>query len=268
MPKFLKKVQFLHSNIGYFPPLQKYLAHGFSWDKGAGNMQFSLGDPVEVRASVLEFLDKLDMGGIRDSVHMIPEHGDRIMDIDKDEYTSLKQHRFGRSVRCDAVFTKLPNVTLTVKPADCTTAIVFCKKQNIVGLIHSGRRGVEAFFPQKSINHLIDHYGCEVCDICIGIVPHLFKENRQFENIDDLDKEVWKGFVEKKGGYFYPAETELAIKQYQDSGILDKNFFVYDVDTFAAASKGKTFSFKYHLEMKRQGKKVPEGRFMVAVRRK
>lgn len=43
----------------------------------------------------------------------------------------------------------------------------------------------------------------------------------------------------------------LFFKQYLDSGIGDKNSFVYDIDTYKSASRGETFSYKYHLEMGR-----------------
>ena len=270
MPRFIKKIHYKYPDIGYFPSLDKYLVHGFSWGKNAGNMQFSLGGPVEVRLRVQKFLDCLNIGKINDSINMIPEHSDRIIDINEKRNQSLKRHRFGRSIKCDAVFTDLPGITLTTKPGDCTTAIAFCKRENkdVVGIIHTGRRGVEISLPRKAIKHLINNYRCDIKNIYIGIVPHLFQKNRRFENIDDLDKKIWKGFIRKKKGYFYPGETELAIKQYLDSGILESNFFIYDVDTYKSAARGETFSYKYHLEMEKQGKKVQDGRFIVGVRKK
>lgn len=268
MPRFIKKIHYKYPNIGYFPSFKKLFLHGFSWGKNSGNMQFSLGNPVDVRMNVQKFLDTLKMGKINDSVNVIPEHSDRIIDINRERYQSLKTHRFGRSIKCDAVFTDQSNITLTTKPGDCTTAIIFCKRpenKDVIGIIHTGRRGVEVSLPQKTIRHIVKQYNCHVGDIHIGIVPHLFQINRKFENVDDLDKRVWKGFIEEKDGYFYPGETELAIKQYLDIGIKDENFYVYNVDTYEAASKGEAFSYKYHLEMSKEGKKVPEGRFIVAV---
>jgi len=93
-------------------------------------MQFSLGDPVQVRINIQKFLDKLNMAKIRESINMIAEHKDKIVDIDKDLLTELKSHRFGKSLNCDAFFTTLHSVTLAAKPADCTTAIVYAKSSN------------------------------------------------------------------------------------------------------------------------------------------
>lgn len=272
MTKQLKKIRYLKKGIGYFPSLAKEMNHGFSWGKSSGNMQFSFGEPIETRVSVQKFLNALGMGNIRDSINMLPEHSDRIVDLDRKINKNLKRSRYGRRIRCDAFFTNLSGITLTVKPADCTTALVFCSKSDsddVVGIVHTGRRGVELKLPEKAIYHIQEKYGCDVEKIKIGILPHLFQMNRKFENIDKLkDKKVWKGFIKKKNGYYYPAETELALKQYKDAGIKSSNISIYEIDTCEAASRGQTFSYKYHLEMKKIGKKVPEGRFIAVVRKK
>ncbi|MBU0975748.1 MAG: laccase domain-containing protein [Patescibacteria group bacterium] len=269
--KKLHKVKFLNSQTGFSPQLRHLINHGFSWGKESGNMDFAFGDSLGVRLRIQQFLTDLHMGSIRDSINMIPEHSDRIVDIDKTKTDRLKRHRFGKNINCDAVFTKRDNITLTTKPADCTTAFVFAQnlsKETIIGIIHSGRRGVEMKLPQKAVAHICQKYHCKSDNILLSVVPHLFQENRRFENIDDLDASAWKGFIKKREGYFYPDETGLAIKQYLDSRISQKNLEVHNIDTFEEAHKGNTFSYKYHLEIKKKGGKAPEGRFIVAIRKK
>jgi len=117
----------------------------------------------------------------------------------------------------------------------------------------------------KAIKFLKKQYNVNPENIHIGIVPHLFKKNRRFENIEDLDLKKWNGFIEKKDNYFYPDETGLAIKQYKDTGIPDENIQIYDIDTYESAKNGETFSYKYHLEMQKQGIEVPDGRNILAV---
>lgn len=271
MARFLKKIKYLYPNIAYFPQLQKYVNHGFSWGKGAGNMQFSFGDPVEVRKNVQKFLEKLNMGDIKDSINMITEQGDRIVDIDEKLLKTLKRHRFGMGIRCDAFFTKLANITLTLKPGDCTTAIVYAlcaNKEEVIGLVHSGRLGAERKLPKKAIEHLVNNYHCSVKNIKLGILPHLSFRKRKFEHLDTFkDLKVWKGFIHKKGNFYLVSEEGLVFKQYKEAGIEKENFFIYDIDTFTAAQRGETFSHKYHYEMGQKGREVPVGRYIVAVRR-
>ena len=266
----LNKIHFKHKNIGHIPQLDKYVNHGFSWGKEAGNMQFSTGDKVEVRQRIINFLNSQNMGDIKSSINMIPEHSDRIIDID--DIDALKRHRFGISIHSDAVFTKLPDLTLTVKPADCTTAIIYTKnqdKEEIIGLVHSGRRGTGKELPKKAIQHLIKYYNANPRNIFVGIVPHLDKSNRKFENLNDFGNlEVWEGFIEKKDGYYYPDESGCALDQYSNVGIPDENIYEYTVNTFTSAENGETFSHKYHVEQERKGESTEDGGFMVAVRRR
>lgn len=268
----LKKVKYLHPNIAYFPLLQKHIAHGFSWGKQAGNMQFSFGDPVEVRMNVQKFLEKLDMGDIKESVNMITELSDRIADIDEKLVESLKKHRFGRSVKCDAFFTNLQDITLMAKPGDCTTAIIYahCREgSEVIGIVHTGRLSAGKELPRKAVKHLVKKYKCKITNIKVAILPHLHKENRRFAHLDTFKNlKVWDGFIDKKDDYYYVSEEGLVISQYLDMGILRKNMQIYDIDTFVSAKQGETFSHKYHYEMEQEGKKVPIGRYIVGVKRR
>ena len=259
------QIIYKQENIGYFPEFENILNHGFSWGKGSKNMSFSFGEEDEVRHDIQNFLDKMDMGSINNSFVIKPEHKDNIVMIDK-EYKSSK---LGIEIECDVLLTKRKNITLTLKPGDCTSAILYATDESdtpIIGLVHHGRRGVELELPIKVIRYLNNYYNVKNRDIKVSIVPHLFKENRKFENIDSLDKSIWKDYIIEKGGYFYPMETELALSQYLKVGVLNNNISIYNVDTYEAAKNKESFSYKYSLEMEKLGKEAKEGRFIVAVR--
>ncbi len=261
----LKDIQYIKPNVGYFPNLPSNIIHGFSWGNQK-NMQFSLGDFIQTRQNVQEFYDSLGLGNFRDSILMLPEHKDNIITIDKLNLNSFNKTRFGISVSADTIFTREHNLAISVKPADCTTAIIYAKDkslESISGLVHSGRRGVELFLPEKSISYLIANFDLELKDIFVCIVPHLFLLNRKFENIDQLNYDVWKDFIRKEDNYYLVGETEFAIHQYIKAGIPESNITIYDVDTYEAAKNGLTFSYKYHYEMERIGISVPDGRNIV-----
>ena len=257
-------IKYKEHNIGYFPEFENLLKHGFSWGKNIGNMSFAFGNKNEVKKNVQNFLHILNVGNINESFVISPEHSDNIVEIDKVHDSS----ELGIEISCDVLITQMKNTTLTLKPGDCTSVILYAidsSNKPIVALIHLGRRGVELLLPIKVINHLKNRYGVKVKDIKIGIVPHLFKENRKFENIDKLDKSVWGNFIEEKNGFFFPMETEFAINQYKSAEVLDKNIFLYEVDTYEATKKGDSFSYKYSLEMRKKGVETQEGRFIIAV---
>lgn len=270
MPKHIKSIKFIKPGIGYLPSLQPHVINGFSWGKNSGNMSFNYGEFNEVLKNVKNFFKALNIGRVEDSVHMGAQHGDTIVDITQDHIDKIKANPENQLIECDAFFTKLPDVTLTIKPADCTTALIYALNQNrerIIGIVHSGRIGVSLEVPRKAVEFLVKTYSCDPTEIKIGIPPHLSQKNRKFEHIDGVEnKKVWEGFIEEKDGFFYLGAAECTIDQYIKSGVKEENIEVYDVDTFEAAQRGETFSHKYCVEMEKKGKDIPEQRMIVAIR--
>jgi copper oxidase (laccase) domain-containing protein len=276
MPKILKTLKFKQPGIATLPIFEGMLNNGFSWGKDMGNMSFSVGNQQGVLQRIQKFLSAQDMGDISDSINMYAQHGDIIVDIDEAVLEKLPPSREGRDIKCDAFFTKLPNLTLTLKPADCTSAILYCELSTdgrrcandvVMGIVHTGRRGTSLELPKKVIGHLESKYQCDSEKIKIGIVPSLSKENRRFEHIRGIEnKKVWEGFIEKKNSGYYPDETKCVLHQYIDAGVKDENIQVYDVDTFEAAANKESYSYKYRYEMKKKGVEIEDGRFIVAAR--
>jgi copper oxidase (laccase) domain-containing protein len=267
MANYIKEVEYIKPGIGNFNDFSKDLVHGFSWGQDAKNMQFSLGDFLEVRSNLNEFFSSMKLGDFKKAILVNAEHKNNIIKIDEETLTNLKPTKFGISIKCDAAFTKIKGLPITVKPADCTTAIISAKDNQgdtVTGIVHTGRRGVELGLPISAIQFICKEFDIEVRNIKIGIVPHLFQMNRKFEHIDDMNPAIWKGYIKEENGYFYPDETELAINQYLSAGIQEQNIFVYDIDTYESAKNGIGFSYKYHYDITKSGSIAKEGRFIVA----
>jgi copper oxidase (laccase) domain-containing protein len=271
-----RKIHYLKPSVGYFPEMREHVNHGFSWGKEAGNMAFNNGadspdKSKKVKLNLQNFLNKLSMGKLENCLIMLPKHKDKILDIPTT--TKYPEKPRGMTIKADALFTTRNDITLAVKPADCTTAIVYGqhqseKSKDVIGLIHTGRRSVILPLIKNSIRNIKDKYGISPEHIQIGIVPHLFKENREMQHLKHIDISKWEGYFEKRNGCWYLDETGMALDQYKEAGILDKNLYHYKVNTFDAARKGECFSEKYHTRMKRKGIKVPNGNFIVAIRKK
>ena len=264
----LKKVQYNKLGYGHFPDMQKDIVNAFSWGNNTDNMQFTKdsSENINVRLRVQKFLNQNDFGGIRESINLNPEHSDRIIIVDKEFLERKKPTRFGIQIDCDALFTAIKGITITVKSADCTTALLIAKDPYLIGIIHTGRRGAEKQLAKKSIEFSTSEYGIKPSEIKLFILPHLFQANRKFENIDELNPKIWKDFIYKKDNYFFPGETELVLKQYHEAGVLDENITIYDVDTFEEASRGKAFSYKYWYEMRKKNVNVPQGGYIAGIR--
>ncbi len=263
----LNKIQYIKPNIGHFPNLSPIINHGFSWGANAKNMSFKYGKNSEVRENIKEFLKKLEMGDIYHSFNILSQHKDKIIDIKEKNY---KPSPNGVMLKCDAAFTSLPKTTITVKPADCTTAIVHGKNSDteIIGIIHTGRHGVQAELPKKAVKHILKEYGIKPHKITLAIVPSISKESKKFIHTQELDPKIWDGFIKKENGYYHILETELALKQYKKAGIIDKNISIYNVDTYQGAKDGVCFSNALEYELAQKNIPIKKGRFIVAIRMK
>lgn len=263
----LKRIKYIKKTIAYFPELHKDLKHGFSWGKNSENMSFDFGKTAEVKKHLKKFFKDLEIGNLYESYNIKAEHKDKIVFLNNKNIHNFPPCPNGRTVSCDALFTNLPGIPITAKPADCTTAIIYAEKNNnekIAGIIHSGRRGTEMQLPIKAINFLVKNLRIPLRKINIGIIPYLFQMSRRFENINELNENLWETYVIKKNSFFYPDETGFAVDQYLSTGIDPDNFYIYDIDTFESARNNECFSFKFAYEMKKAGKAVEEGRLIVA----
>src|SRR3989338_5781864 len=62
-------------------------------------------------------------------------HGNRILYV---------KEGMNRTEEGDALITDIPGLALEIRMADCQAFVVYAPKQNIIGLIHAGWRGLEA----------------------------------------------------------------------------------------------------------------------------
>ncbi len=265
--KTYSKIEYIKPNIAYFPNLYTKAKHSFSWGKGLKDVAIENIGKLQAKKNVQEVLENLEFGEIEKSFILKINHDDKIYDIAEDDLA--RTSFWGNYISCDAVFTKYSGVNLIVKVADCTTAIVFGQNESnsVVGLIHSGRKGVQVEMPYKAIEHLKFKYNIKPENIEIGILPALSKENRKFQNIDDFDLKIWDGFIEEKDGFYYPDETGLAIDQYKKAGIVDANITKYNIDTYESAKNSECFSHKYWYDQTTSGKEMKDARFMLVVRK-
>lgn len=260
---------YLKDSIAHFPELAPVLIHGFSYGKNSKNMDLKLGQSLAVKKNIKTFLGQLGADFIYNSFNLAAEHLDNIVFLDETTRADYPPRSTGRPVKVDAVFTNQKDLTLTVKPGDCTTAIVYAESSKygkITGLVHSGRRGITLSLPTKAIKYLVDELSCDLDTLRLAIVPHIFQMSRTHSNESEFPTAIWEKHMLVKDGYFYPDEAGCAIQQYKDAGVLDQNISIYEIDTYQAAKDGESFSYRYHHDSTLAGKDVRNGRFIVATK--
>lgn len=91
----------------------------------------------------------------------------------------------------DALVTNLKNKILSVSVADCIVLFFFDPVKRVIAGTHSGWQGTYKTIAKKTVDNIVDNYGCDVKDIICCIGPSIRKCH--FE----VDEEVSEKFYEK-----------------------------------------------------------------------
>lgn len=74
---------------------------------------------------------------------------------------------------CDALITNTPGVGLVVFTADCTPILLWDPVTGAVGAAHAGWRGTAAGIAKKTVEAMVDAYGCKRSNIRAAIGPNI-----------------------------------------------------------------------------------------------
>ncbi len=72
---------------------------------------------------------------------------------------------------CDGLITDRPEVVLTVFSADCTPILFYDPVAKAIGACHAGWRGTAAGIAAKTVQAMVDAYGCKAENIRAAIGP-------------------------------------------------------------------------------------------------
>lgn len=253
-------------NIATLPLFKKLpVIHGFSWGEEAPNMSEAYSDPNIIEIRVSSFLQALGINPtsivVRINPNQNPFNDPDTMEITK-ELLKRKLTDAGEiEVASNAIFTKLTDLVLTVKPADCAICILYFEnklKEKFVGLIHCSAKETDKLLPKETIEYLKANYMVEPNAIKVGITPAISKEYF-YVGPNEIQEVNWKNFMEKRNGLLFLDIVGNVIFQLGKAGILSENIQYFDIDTFASALVGKTFSHRMARDLK-----LPNGRYIVA----
>ena len=110
---------------------------------------------------------------------------------------------------CDALVTNTPGVTLMVFTADCTPLLFHDPVTGAVGAAHAGWRGTAQDIAGKTVQAMVEQFGCDVKNIRAAIGPNLGQCH--FETDGDVPHALIGTFgretlpyIKKVGGKFHP----------------------------------------------------------------
>ncbi len=269
-----RDVVFQQPGIACFPLLQHLpLAAGFSWGKDASNMSFGTQfEKVNAVKANNTFLQSLSMPTLSSAVLIDPNeaHTSEIQEI---SFSMLASNTHPLVTGTNILFTRDPGVSLLVHPGDCPCAVLFAKDtkgQSILGLLHLGRFQTDMQLPKRASIY-VESCFASLDTVSIGICPGISQKN-YFIPVSSQEKDLpyaekWGTYIslEKRNGKdVYALDLQgYIVHQFIQSGILPEHIEVYDVDTFASAEKGESFSHRYATSVHDPQK---DGRFLIAAR--
>lgn len=264
----LKKIIYQQPGIATFPIFKQLpLRAGFSWGKESQNMSVKNGEKEEViqeRHTI--FLDKLGMPDLSHTIIIDPNifYSSDIADISTEDLDGDAPTVIGANI----LFTSDSSITFAAHPGDCPCAVLYTKDTNgnsLLGLVHMGRRQIDAQLPQKAITYL-KGLGIDPKTIIIGITPGILVNNYYIpvdEPLPHADK--WGKYItleNHKNKEIYRLDLQgYAVQQYVSSGVSPEHIELYEIDTYEAAQQGESFSHRFATVMKDPKK---DERFLIA----
>ncbi len=239
--------------------------HGFTYGKGSQNMSYKW-EPgfsdeatkneaiARVKQRIEQHLAMLGMEDIRQSTYLQAASGDtRIIDLSTSTIAMSEKTDRGIFLPGGAIFTTLPRIPILMTSGDCHTLTVHAINRlgiHVIGLIHAGRRELDAQLPRNALAHLISYYACDPLQITIGIVQGIGPENHiiQPEHITTELKNfaMWEPYIIQhvKNGPYHLDNLRLLFDQINSIYIPGKNIEAYTSDNVVLAQNGKSFSHR------------------------
>lgn len=140
----------------------------------------------------------------------------------------------------DGVITKLKGVALTIATADCQSIILYDKKNEVIGNIHSGWKGTLNKILNNGINLMIKEFSSNVEDIIVCIGPSImgccFEVDKDVvdmftNNFDDIEEFIRLGEFKDGKQKYYIDTIGINKRELINLGILEENIYLSNVCT-------------------------------------
>jgi polyphenol oxidase len=125
------------------------------------------------------------LAGTAKLVGLKQEHGNRAVRV---------HDASSRDISADALATDVPGLTLSIRFADCQSAVLVAPKQRVVCLVHAGWRGVRSKILTSAYVLLKDEWGIIPQETLVGLGPSLCTGCSDFTHPDTEAPEL-KQFI-------------------------------------------------------------------------
>ena len=160
-------------------------------------------------------------------------HTNNVVVIDEENIDSELQD-------VDGVITRLKGVALTIATADCQSIILYDKKNEVIGNIHSGWKGTLNKILGNAIKLMIEEYSSNVEDIIVCIGPSIleccFEVDKDvvemfLNNFNDIDEFIKLGDIKEDKQKYYIDTIGINKKELINLGVLEGNVYLSNICT-------------------------------------
>ena len=124
------------------------------------------------------------------------------------EFTEITNPVHQTVLTADAAFTRIPNLHLKVKHADCLP-ILFYHPSPLIGVVHAGRKSTEQQLLQKLLLHLKNNFNIDDrLELWFG--PAICKDCYQVNKEKNLHYDLIKNNTEQVRKIFSEAQTTIS----------------------------------------------------------
>ena len=173
-------------------------------------------------------------------------HTNNVVVIDEENIDSELQD-------VDGVITRLKGVALTIATADCQSIILYDKKNEVIGNIHSGWKGTLNKILGNAIKLMIEEYSSNVEDIIVCIGPSIleccFEVDKDvvdmfLNNFNDIDEFIKLGDIKEDKQKYYIDTIGINKKELINLGVLEGNVYLSNICT--KCSSDDYYSYRAH----------------------
>jgi YfiH family protein len=101
-----------------------------------------------------------------------------------------------RIIEADGLVTDKKSLTLEVRMADCQTLVFFSPKQDVIGALHVGWKGLIAGGIESMVETLQREWGIDPSDLVVGVGPSLCQQCAEFTDPARELPNIPKNFVD------------------------------------------------------------------------
>ncbi|MDR0463262.1 MAG: peptidoglycan editing factor PgeF [Pseudomonadales bacterium] len=137
----------------------------------------------------------------------------------------------------DAIITNQPHLSIAVATADCVSIILYCPQKKIIAAVHAGWRGTAKRILSKTLDQMIDSFGCNPKEIIAGIAPCI---SAQAYNVGEeviaafreSDHDIESLFSEKEDGKMHLDLKKANLVQLLSQGLSEDNIEISNICTY------------------------------------